>query len=239
MKKYSTISAALLLSVSINAQSASHKHEKNTRSLEAHVHGLAAMTVAQEGREIEINLRSPSANIVGFEHKASTSKQIHAVEEAEHTLESGNKMFMFSGTDCQLEHAKVDVSALLDDDHSEHKEHHDDHGHKKESHDEHHEKGHHDDHDEHKDEHAHAEDDHEEHHKKEHHHDHDEHHEETHSEVTVLYHFECDNVKKLSSIKVNLFDHFPGIEKLQTQWVTDNVQGGADLTKDSRTINLN
>lgn len=225
MNRYSITSTVLLLSISLNVESASHGYDRDDmRQLEAHVHGLAELTVAQEGSELELNLRSPAANIVGFEHKASSSEQVHSVEEAKQTLLSGKRNFLFSGTDCGLEHAKVDVSSLIDvDDHEQHKEgRHDDH-HKEEHHDDHHE--------DHKDEHAHAEQGHDEHH-------HDEDHEATHSEVTAVYHFECERGDRLTSIRVDLFDQFPGIKKLNAQWVSDQVQGGAELSKSSRIIRL-
>lgn len=223
MHRFSLLAALLVILASTHVHSAGHGHEhehepehESHRQSGAHVHGLAELTLAQEGGEIELSLSSPSANIVGFEHKASSSEQIHKVEDAEQTLRSGNRLFTFSGTTCQLEYATVDVSALLDH-HTEHEnEHHD------------HKDGHHDD-DPHHDEHA---------HKQQRHEDHGEHAEETHSEITALYHFECSNVAQLSAVEVNLFNHFPGIEELHTMWVTDNHQGSAELSKSSKTFRL-
>jgi len=216
MNQYTLTISAFLIAISTAVQSSNHAHEEDHhRQHEAHVHGLAELTLAQEGNELELSLRSPSANIVGFEHKAASAEQIHAVEDAKKVLMSSKQIFQFSGTDCKLEHASVDVSGLIDvDDHADHK------GHK----DEHHEA--------HKEDHAHKEEQHEE----EHHHD--EVHEEHHSEISADYHFECKQADKLRSITVKLLDHFPGIEKLNVQWITDYGQGGTELSKNSAVIQL-
>ena len=122
---------------SISLAGDDHHHEHRSHS--AHVHGEAKLSLALEGNTLEINLESPSVNIVGFEHKASTPEQAHAVEEAEALLKSTQKLFIFSGTRCDVKEVKVDVSGLE----NEHLDHHeDDHGH----HDEHH--GHDDTHSE-------------------------------------------------------------------------------------------
>ena len=45
-------------------------------SLEAHVHGMSDLTIAVEGGEIEIEFESPAMNIVGFEYKAQSARDI-------------------------------------------------------------------------------------------------------------------------------------------------------------------
>ena len=37
---------------------------------EAHIHGLATLTLALEGNSLEIEFESPAANLVGFEHRS-------------------------------------------------------------------------------------------------------------------------------------------------------------------------
>ena len=120
-----------------------HKHEhKNTSSLDAHVHGLANMTLAIDKTEVEIELLSPSANIVGFEHKAATSEQIRAVTSAKSVLESAMNLFSFRGSECSIDKVDVDVSALVDHKDDHHKDGHHDH---KEAHHDHEEKESHSD----------------------------------------------------------------------------------------------
>lgn len=166
-----------------------HRHQ------EAHVHGLAELTMAQDGNTLELELESPAVNIVGFEHKASTPEQIHTVERAKAVLESPQTLLVFSGTSCELKQAVVDVSALMGSDEDGHA-HHDNESEK-----------------------------------------HDEHHHE-HSEITAHYRFECRQGSQLTSLSVEFFKHFPGIEKLHVMWVTDTQQGAAELTAQSRNIRL-
>ena len=61
-----------------------------------------------------------------------------------------------------------------------------------------------------------------------HHDDHEDH--ESHSEMVASYSYSCKELTKLSSIKVALFDVFPGIHKINTMWVMDSKQGSATLT---------
>ncbi len=53
---------------------------------------------------------------------------------------------------------------------------------------------------------------------------------ETHSEIEAGYHFECDEPGKLTQLTVELFDAFPGTEKLKVQYVIESKQGAAELT---------
>jgi len=136
MNKYFFTCITLLLSPLCMAESLSqrdHQHNlSDTHELaeqKAHLHGFVELTLALVGNSLEINLESPAANIVGFEHKAISEEQIQAVENAKSALESAKQLFTFSGSQCALKHAHADISALLKQD-----EHH---------HDGHHEEGHH------------------------------------------------------------------------------------------------
>ena len=99
-----------------------HAHDDHSIGQEAHLHGLAELTLVIEGEAVEIELKSPAANIVGFEHKAKSKEQIAAVEKARALLESSKDVFTFSGGDCQIQQVSADLDAL--DHHDEHLEHH-------------------------------------------------------------------------------------------------------------------
>ncbi|MDA0360960.1 MAG: DUF2796 domain-containing protein [Proteobacteria bacterium] len=95
-------------------------------SLEAHVHGMSDLTIAVEGGEIEIEFESPAMNIVGFEYKAQSARDIEAAERAAVVLEQHDKVFTFIGTTCELIDSSVDVSGVLNvahDDHDTHDDH--------------------------------------------------------------------------------------------------------------------
>ena len=104
---------------------------------EAHIHGLATLTLALEGNSLEIEFKSPAANLVGFEHQAESAKEKQAVKAAEVILGSPATLFSFAGNGCQLKDVEVDISGLLEEDHDDHGHHHERHH---SSHDDH--KGH-------------------------------------------------------------------------------------------------
>jgi hypothetical protein len=184
-----------------------HEHDHEKRQHGAHVHGIAALNLALEGKEVQVELDSPAANIVGFEHAPSSEADHAALDKAVATLKGGDQLFRFNPeAGCRMEKAEVS-SALLDEDHHGHGH---DHGHgEKEAHDH--------------DEHQHEKHGHEE-------HGHEEHEGETHSDIGAVYHFECDRPGKLTQLTVELFEAFPGTEKLNVQYVIESKQGAAELT---------
>ncbi len=127
IKSYSIIAALLFSPTLTAAPQSQHNHSGKhpTPGQQAHLHGTAQLTLALEGNALEISLESPAINIVGFEHKATSEKHIEAVEKAKSDLESSG-LFLFSGSDCNLKQAKVDISSVIKQD----KQHSDHHGHK-------------------------------------------------------------------------------------------------------------
>lgn len=93
---------------------------------EAHVHGLANLTLALEGNALAIQFESPADNLIGFEHKAKTEQEIQKIAQAKQVLSATGKVFTFNGTECKSEQVHIDVSDLLPTKHS----HHDDYQHK-------------------------------------------------------------------------------------------------------------
>ena len=89
-------------------------------SLDAHVHGMSDLTIAVEGGEIEIEFASPAMNILGFEYKARSARDIEAAERAAVVLEQHGEVFTFIGTTCELIESSVDVSGVLSVAHDDH-----------------------------------------------------------------------------------------------------------------------
>ncbi len=176
-----------------------------------HVHGEAEIYLAINDHKVLIELESPAANIVGFEHQPNNDKQARAIRQAEKKLGDYTHILSLRGASCQLETIDIDTPFGEDGDHKdehghekhgehghdehkehheehahdEHKEHHDEHGH--DEHKEHHDEHGHDEHKEHHDEHGHdehkehAHGKHKEHHDEHGHDEHKEHHEEAHA----------------------------------------------------------
>jgi hypothetical protein len=61
---------------------------KEYRHHEAHQHGISHMNVAFEENELYIELISPAASIVGFEHHPRSEAQKTAVKKATETLKA-------------------------------------------------------------------------------------------------------------------------------------------------------
>ncbi len=191
-----------------------HEHDHEKRQHDAHVHGIAALNLALEGQEVHVELNSPAANIVGFEHAPSSEADHAALDKAVATLKDGDRLFRFNAeAGCRMEKADV-TSTLLDEEHDEHGDKHasahdhekeDGHGHEKLEHEEHAHEGH-------------------------------EQEGETHSDIEAAYHFECEQPGKLKNLTVELFEAFPGTEKLKVQYVIESKQGAADLTAASHVV---
>ena len=90
---------------------------EESAGLGAHVHGLSALTIAMEGGNLEIRLTSPAMDIVGFEYKARSAKDIVIVENASLTLHKHQAMFFLEGGECDDFTTRVDIASLLENDH--------------------------------------------------------------------------------------------------------------------------
>jgi hypothetical protein len=193
---------ALVAPAVIASEKHEHEHDHEKRQHDAHVHGIAALNLALEGNEVHVELDSPAANIVGFEHAPSSEADHAALDKAVAILKDGDRLFRFNAeAHCRMEQSNV-TSSLLDEEHGEHEG---DHDHKKKE-----AQGH--------DEHQHEA------------HGHEEHEGETHSDIDVVYHFECDQPGKLAQLTVELFEAFSGMAELNVQYVVESKQGAAKLT---------
>lgn len=111
-------------------------HAEDYHVQESHVHGLASLFVVLEGRKLLVELESPAMSLVGFEHTPHNEAQHQQIEQTERQLAAVAKLFSFSGGQCQLLTADIDMAAL-EGDHEEgdHEAEHD--GHHEATHDEH------------------------------------------------------------------------------------------------------
>lgn len=185
------------------------------RDHDAHVHGTAAMDIAVLGGEVEIALRSPAMNIVGFEHRPRTGEQRERMHAAAETLHDGTALFAFGETACELREAEIG--------HDQGAPGHTDGDHEHEGHDE--ASGH--GHDEHADGDGHAGHEHEEGHADGDH----AHGDASHSEIRAHYRFECGSNPPV--IDVTLFERFPLTETIRVQYLTGDSQGAQTLTPEA------
>ncbi|WP_026958197.1 ZrgA family zinc uptake protein [Aliagarivorans taiwanensis] len=188
----------------------------------AHQHGVAELLLASEGDELELQFHSPADNLVGFEHAPQNAEQRVAIERAMTLLANPATLGLPAAAECELEKVEAEwgeltIAAAEHDHHDGHDHHdHDDHDHH--DHDKHDDHGHHD-HDKH--------DDHD-------HHDHDKHddhdHEHGHADVAYHYHLHCHHPEKLNGLDLQLFDHFPSLQRLNVQVATESGQTQVELT---------
>ena len=88
---------------------------------QAHEHGVGHLNLAIEGHEVEIELMAPGADVIGFEHQASTPEQRTAVQQRVIKLKAGADLFRFPAlANCKLEKAEVEPAQMEDHDSEEH-----------------------------------------------------------------------------------------------------------------------
>lgn len=93
------------------------------RQLESHEHGKADMAVVLEGSELQIEISSPAANIVGFEHAPVDEQQQQALTSVIAQLKQPERLFVFpEGSACNTVLAEVETTLV--DSHDEHEHEH-------------------------------------------------------------------------------------------------------------------
>ena len=199
------------------------------RELDAHQHGHGYLNIAIEGSTLWIELETPGADIVGFEHPARSDEDKAAIEDAKGRLSDPIGLFGIPAeASCTLVEVSIEPVGYelgMDDDHHDGHDHEDEHA--EDAHDDH------DDHDEH------AHDDHDE-HAEDAHDDHDAHEDEkeSHAEFHAEYRLQCDDPAAITSLTFTYFDVFAGAEELQVNLVTDDGQSRQEATPAEPVVNL-
>lgn len=199
---------ALVIGLSLAATANAEEYRQH----EAHVHGHVEFNIAQDGKDLLIEITSPGADVVGFEHAPENAEQEQALKQAIAALKDTDKLFAINQqAKCVIE--DVHVSHTLGQDSHEGHDHHDHEGH---DHDKHDHEGH--DHDKHE-------------------HDHEHEHEHGgHGEFTVEYRYHCDSVADLNSIDTTWFKQFPATESISANLFTDTTQSATTLNKGNTKI---
>ena len=115
MNKINTLSFAIGITSVATAIADQHQF----RQEDSHLHGAATLNVVLDQQQLLIELESPAANIIGFEHKPANAEQEEAAHEAEEALQDGAKLFALPGAAaCQLTASKVKWT--LEEEHDDH-----------------------------------------------------------------------------------------------------------------------
>jgi hypothetical protein len=114
---------ALLIAVFLFFLNVAGVAAAETRHHDAHVHGVGQLNVALDGNNLIIELDSPAANIVGFEHAPENDQQSHEIHGAINLLKDGEKLFILTPeAQCTLHEADVQ-SDIGGGQHEEHEAH--------------------------------------------------------------------------------------------------------------------
>ncbi|MDV6253411.1 zinc uptake protein ZrgA [Vibrio sp. EA2] len=211
---------ALVIGLSLSTATMAEEYRQH----DAHMHGHVEFNIAQDGKDLLVEITAPGADVVGFEHAPENAEQEQQLKQAVAKLEDTSSLFTIN-PQAQCDIADVHVEHTLGGSHDEHEDHgHDEHHdeHKDHDHSDHDEHEHHDDHTDHADH-----DEHE---------GHDHGAESSHGEFSAQYRFNCEQVGELSTIKTAWFNQFPNTESVSVNLFTDTTQSATKLGKDNAEI---
>ena len=182
-----------------------------------HEHGAARLNVAVDGAVVNIDLESPLANALPFEHAPSTPAQRAAVQNMAATLHRAENIFIFpAAAQCRLKEVTLESEALPADllaaktGQQPVKPGHDDHA----AHQSPAGKAEHTDHDGHADQAAGAE----------------------HADLDASFVFECAKPDALNGMDVALFSEWPALHELRVQLVSPTGQHSAELNDKAHSL---
>jgi hypothetical protein len=82
----------------------------------AHVHGAAAMNLALDGRNVDIELETPLDNVLSFEHTPKTAAEKQEVREMAETLRRAEALFLFpAAAGCELKEVALESEAISEE----------------------------------------------------------------------------------------------------------------------------
>lgn len=179
-------------------------------SFSAHTHGEATLLMVYDQDRLQLELETPAANILGFEHAPKNKDQKERYKKALQVLNSPAELFTIK-PECSLDGSEIEAPfaearhadkphAKVEDHAAEHKEH-DNHDHD-EGHEEHHDNDH-----------------------------------QEHEDFIVRYEWVCKSAKELK-VTLNLFAHFPGFEKITAQWIAYDKQNSVIANKANTLIEI-
>lgn len=179
-----------------------------------HVHGEGRLNIAIDGNRIFMELKSPGADIVGFEHEARSNGEKAAVNQA--LAQLGDPMLLMrfeADADCEVRRASAEVEGESDEhedeEHAGHEEHE---GEEHAEHDEH-EGEEQAEHDEHKGE-------------------------EAHGAFVAEYEFECADIGALGFIEFTFFSHFGNAQSLGIVLIDGGGQRSAEVDRANTVLQL-
>jgi hypothetical protein len=82
----------------------------------AHAHGVARMNLAVEGRKVEIELETPLADVLSFEHAPETDAQKKETRDMAAVMRKADGLFIFPAeAQCRVEKVSLESEAIRDE----------------------------------------------------------------------------------------------------------------------------
>lgn len=104
---------SLLLALSFAWLPALEAGEAHSHALHAHEHGVARLNLALEAGRLELELETPAANLLGFEHQPRTPKEQQQAKAVKAALEAPLSLFALpSAAACTLSSLEVEGDVL-------------------------------------------------------------------------------------------------------------------------------
>jgi hypothetical protein len=187
-----------------------------------HQHGEGSLDVVMDGSDLYIELISPAADIVGFEHQPRSAAQEAVLQEALRLLQDGGKLFNpAEPARCRLVEAEVVTGLAVMEKNAQ--------GGQKggHSHDHGPTPGHGHGHDGKGHDHGHHQPD----TSRSHDHDH-------HAEFEASYRYSCAHPEAMDELEVRVLEFFPSLQRLMVRIVTDRGQKAAVIDGGNRGLRL-
>jgi len=111
--------AALLSACLFTISNWAHAEDAAFEQHSAHVHGVAQLSIAQDGDTLEMEFVSPAMNIVGFEHRPADNAELDAMASALATLRAPGLVFELpAAAGCTPQSVEVHAPATEQDAHA-------------------------------------------------------------------------------------------------------------------------
>lgn len=125
MKKYIVTCHLLFMTFAFASSEDHHHHDhhhkkETTTNLEAHVHGEVHCSVAVEGKEIYLELRSPAESFIGFEHRPKTREEVETWEQLKKSWKLNLlDSFEVLEKECQVKESQIKLHVDEQDGHAQ------------------------------------------------------------------------------------------------------------------------
>lgn len=185
---------------------AQHNHD-------AHTHGEGRMTLVFDKGQMLVEIKTPAANMLGFEHTPNSDEQWHTLDVLEQALRDPKKLIVLE-PDCKLQASNVKLpferahkeSTGSDSEVSASKA------------------------------------EHEHHHENEHHAAHPKKGENTsshvnHTDIYIEYEWLCEK-PYLPKLTLHYFDAYPSFNRLNVEWIVNGAQGATPLHKSNNILEI-